>query len=235
MDIGSSATAPSEPLVSVITVVRNGDATIRACIESVLAQTYPLVEHVIVDGVSTDGTLAILNEYADRIGPWMSEPDTGIYNALNKGIRLARGKYYIPLGCDDVLLPNAARALVNNVGQHDVVMGKVSCTTPSGDELLIYNHSAGTLIGMGAHAQLGMYDESFRIAADTKFLELAKRAGILKHADEVVGKFVLGGASSNYSKNILEHARAMRESGSWSHIRSAAWVTPRLAYAKLRR
>lgn len=235
METDSIVSAPSGPLVSVITVVRNGDATIRACIESVLAQTYPLVEHVIVDGVSSDCTLAILNEYGDRIGPWISEPDTGIYNALNKGVRLARGKYYIPLGCDDVLLPNAARDLVDNSGQHDVVMARVSCMTPSGDELLIHNHSAGTLIGMDAHAQLGMYDESFRIAADTKFLELAKRAGILKHADEVVGKFVLGGASSNYSKNILEHARAMRESGSWSRIRSAAWVTPRLAYAKLRR
>jgi glycosyltransferase involved in cell wall biosynthesis len=235
MQTFSDSSVTRKPLVSLLTVVRNGKATIRECIESVLAQTYPLIEHIIVDGGSTDGTLDIIREYGIRIGPWISEPDSGIYNALNKAVRLAGGQYYIPLGCDDVLLPTAAEDLIFHARCHKVIMGKVQCIGRTGHQRKIYNHSAGTLISMSAHDQLGLYDESYKIAADTKFLELAKQAGLVNRIDQEVGKFVLGGASSNYSKNILEHARAMHESGSWSVIRSWFWVFPRLIYAKLKR
>ena len=234
MNSPHSTPPATPPLVSVITVVRNGKATIQRCIESVLAQTYRAVEHIIVDGNSTDGTVELLRSHGARIGPWISEPDSGIYDALNKGLGLARGEYYIPLGCDDALLPTAAQDLVAGAGSHMVVMGKVVCIDRSGERRHIYNHSAGVLIRMCAHAELGLYDDSYRIAADTKFLQLAERRSYVKRIDSIVGEFVLGGASSNYRKNIVEHARAMQESGSWSPLRSKIWVMPRLIYAKLR-
>lgn len=103
-------TAPliqSEPLVSVITAVFNGNDCIAKCIESVLSQDYPHIEHIIVDGGSKDGTVETIRRYGDRLALWISEPDSGVYDAWNKGLQLARGEWIAFLGADDVYLPRA--------------------------------------------------------------------------------------------------------------------------------
>ncbi len=224
----------AHPLVTVLTVVRNGAATLEACLRSVMAQTWPNVEHVIVDGGSTDGTLALLERFDRDIACWISEPDAGIYDALNKGLRLARGTSYVVLGCDDRLLPGGVEALARHADDVDVVFGRVRFESPRHGEMLIRNHSAGTLIKLDAHRRLGWYDASYRIAADTKFLMAARRAGVTREIDDVVGVFTVGGASGDYRTNVREHARAMRESGAWSAWRSLLWRAPRLALAALR-
>src|SRR5215216_6464970 len=76
------------PLVSVITVVKNGAEHLEETIRAVASQTYPNVEHIIIDGESTDGTLDILYRHDDEIGYWISERDRGLYDAMNKGVRL---------------------------------------------------------------------------------------------------------------------------------------------------
>lgn len=86
--------------ISIITVVRNSAATIRECVESVLNQNYP-IEYLIVDGGSTDGTLDIINEYASKIKRIISEPDNGIYDAINKGIGIASGDIIGIIHSDD--------------------------------------------------------------------------------------------------------------------------------------
>ena len=83
----------SLPLISVVTVCFNAAATIEETIQSVLGQTYPKVEYIIIDGGSTDGTVDIIKRYADRLAYWVSEPDKGIYDAMNKGIAAASGDY----------------------------------------------------------------------------------------------------------------------------------------------
>lgn len=88
------------PKISIITVVRNGAATIHDCIESVKEQSYP-AEHIIIDGGSTDGTLDIVNNYVSSISKIISEPDNGIYDAMNKGITLANGDVIGILNSDD--------------------------------------------------------------------------------------------------------------------------------------
>lgn len=223
-----SANATTAPIVTVVTALWNGAATLEACLKSVREQTYPHVEHVIVDGGSTDGSVEILVRHDDQIACWISEPDKGIYNALNKGIRLASGRHYIVLGCDDLLLPNAAEALIGQALDEGVVYGRVRHNDAGDGAPLIRNHSAGTLIGIAAHQRFGYYDESFRIAADTKFLMTARRAGQVREVDDVVGVFFSGGASGNYARNIREHARAMCESGAWGPLRSGFWLAPRL-------
>ncbi len=80
------------PLVSVITIVLNGEASIRRTIESVLGQSYSNIEYIVIDGGSTDNTVAIIKEYEDRITQWQSVKDHGISDGFNKGIRLARGE-----------------------------------------------------------------------------------------------------------------------------------------------
>ena len=92
----------ASPAVTVITVVRNGAATVGASVESVLAQSHRPLEHLIVDGGSTDGTLEILRRYGERVR-WISEPDRGLYDAMNKGLDLVRdpARYVIFLNADD--------------------------------------------------------------------------------------------------------------------------------------
>lgn len=90
------------PKVSIITVVLNGVETIEGTIKSVLSQDYKGIEYIIVDGGSTDGTLDILKKYHDRIQKYISEPDDGIYNAMNKGVRLSSGDIVATLNGNDV-------------------------------------------------------------------------------------------------------------------------------------
>ena len=88
---------------SVITVCRNAEKTIEATLNSVAAQTCPHVEHLVIDGASTDDTCAIVAKHRDRLAHFVSEPDHGIYEAINKGVRLARGDYLYFLNADDQL------------------------------------------------------------------------------------------------------------------------------------
>lgn len=92
------------PLITVIIVVYNAADSIEASILSVLNQTYSNIELCIIDGGSTDGTLDIIKKYSDRISYWISEPDRGIYDAMNKGIIAATGKWIYFLGSGDILL-----------------------------------------------------------------------------------------------------------------------------------
>jgi glycosyltransferase involved in cell wall biosynthesis len=92
------------PKISVIIVVFNGAKTLPQAIESVLRQTYKNVELIVVDGGSTDGTLDILRKYESNNFIWKSEPDKGIYDAMNKGIMMAHGEWLHFLGADDTLI-----------------------------------------------------------------------------------------------------------------------------------
>ena len=120
---------PHKPLVSVITVVRNAAATITATLDSVRAQRQVDIEHVIVDGTSSDGTLDILKAHQHDQLRWISEPDQGIYDAMNKGIDLAKGEWLLFLGADDVLADPAVLSDIferQELLQYDLVCGRSS-------------------------------------------------------------------------------------------------------------
>lgn len=89
------------PLISVVTVVYNGELHIEQTIKSVIDQSYDNIEYIIIDGGSTDSTLDIIKKYEDKIDYWISEPDHGIYNAMNKGASLCSGHYIAFLNADD--------------------------------------------------------------------------------------------------------------------------------------
>ena len=92
--------------ISIITVVWNNKDTIRDAIESVLSQTYKNIEYIIIDGASTDGTVEIIKCYGNEISKFISEPDNGLYDAMNKGIKLATGDIIGILNSDDVYINN---------------------------------------------------------------------------------------------------------------------------------
>ena len=87
--------------ISIITVVYNGVSTIKDCIESVLSQTYDNIEYIVIDGCSSDGTGTIIADFLGKIHQLVTEPDAGIYDAMNKGVALATGEYIAFLNADD--------------------------------------------------------------------------------------------------------------------------------------
>lgn len=116
-------------LVSVITVVRNGAATIAQTLESVREQRQVNVEHIIIDGASSDGTVEIIKAYQRDQLRWISEPDKGIYDAMNKGVSLARGEWLLFLGADDVLADPDVLADIfqkRELASYDLVCGTSS-------------------------------------------------------------------------------------------------------------
>jgi glycosyltransferase involved in cell wall biosynthesis len=101
--MGSLSTEAEKLRISIITAVRNGEKTLESCIQSVVCQTYENIELIVIDGGSTDGTLDILRRYDNRIAFWVSESDSGIYDAMNRGALHARGDRLLFLGSDDTL------------------------------------------------------------------------------------------------------------------------------------
>ena len=119
------AARPAAPLVSVITVVLNGAGTLERTLRSVLDQGFEDLDYVIIDGGSTDGSLDIIRKYESRIGYWRSEPDNGLYDAMNKGVRAARGRWILFLGADDELVAKLADIAPLLVDEQTVYYGDV--------------------------------------------------------------------------------------------------------------
>jgi glycosyltransferase involved in cell wall biosynthesis len=101
---------PDQPLVTVITAVLNGQPYVEGCLESVINQDYPHIEHILIDGGSSDGTVDVLRTYDDRVALWTSEPNGGLYDAWNKGLPEARGEWICFIGIDDEFLPGGVSA-----------------------------------------------------------------------------------------------------------------------------
>ena len=105
-----------QPTFSIITVTFNAEKFLERTILSVLGQTYPRIEYILVDGASKDGTLAIVENYAPRIDKWVSEPDAGLYDAMNKGMKMASGDYICFLNAGDSFYePETLQKMVDSI------------------------------------------------------------------------------------------------------------------------
>lgn len=102
------------PLISIITVVYNGSKTLEQTIQSVINQSYKNIEYIIIDGVSTDGTIDIIKKYEKNLSHWSSEPDNGLYDAMNKGIALAKGELIGMINSDDWYELDAVKIIVDS-------------------------------------------------------------------------------------------------------------------------
>jgi glycosyltransferase involved in cell wall biosynthesis len=129
------------PLVSIVTPVLNRSGFVEQTLTSVASQDYPHIEHIVIDGGSTDGTVAILEQWGDKIR-WVSEPDEGMYSAINKGLAMATGSIMAYLNSDDDYFPwtvgSAVRALLANPDV-DVVFGDTVAVDEEGRQRLRLN------------------------------------------------------------------------------------------------
>lgn len=205
--------------ISVITAVYNAEAVLPGLIASLRAQTDQNFEWIVVDGQSSDRTLQVLHEAGALVARVISEADFGIYDALNKGVRVATGDYYLVLGADDVLRPDAIalyRAAVQELGNPpDVVTagvlegGVVHRARPGlawlcGLQGYVSTHSIGALIRRSLHDEFGFYSRKFPICADQLFLKRVGAAGArIKVCDFIAGEFGTGGVSSVDTVGVL--------------------------------
>lgn len=114
----------STPKISVVTVTYNSAATLEETMLSVLNQTYPNIEYIIIDGGSTDGTVDIIKKYVNRLAYWVSEPDQGIYDAMNKGIAVAGGDYINFMNSGDKFYDsNTIESIFDASHEEDVIYG----------------------------------------------------------------------------------------------------------------
>src|SRR5690606_12018670 len=115
----------NNPKISIITVVYNNVRDIEYTIRSVISQTYPNIEYIVIDGASTDGTLDVINNYRDRINVVISEKDRGIYDAMNKGLATASGDYVLFLNSGDELFDdNSIQNVVEEGKGADIIYGE---------------------------------------------------------------------------------------------------------------
>lgn len=181
-----------ETRLTVVTVVRNGGRFLAQTVDSVLNQTFPGIEYVVIDGASTDGTLAIIESYDSDIDYWLSEPDSGIADAMNKGISRSRGEYILCLHADDYLSSNDAVevALAKMKGKPEIAAfaidyvskGRHFTRVPRGFGPLL-NFKTGlyhqaVLCRRGLFDELGAFDTTLSIAMDYEFWLRAYRHGV---------------------------------------------------------
>ena len=215
--------------ISVVTAVYNCPKTVGQAIDSVLSQTYPAVESIVIDGASTDGTLAVLEPYRERLGVLISEPDKGIYDALNKGIKYATGEVVGFLHADDVFENNEVLAKVAAAFEDpsvDAVYGDLVYVRHGDIGQVIRYWKSGpydaTALAHGwmpphptfyvrrsVYAQLGGFDTRYRIAADydtiLRFLAVGKiRAAYIP---EVFVRMRAGGISNRSLRTIMRKSR----------------------------
>lgn len=197
-------------MISIITATFNSAETLPALIASVRAQSDRSSEWIVVDGGSSDETVAQLREASDVVTQWISEPDFGIYDALNKGLLRARGSYYLVIGSDDTMERDAIEAFgaFARSTEADVIAASVRAgkfivhprrrhswirSGPPG----VAAHSVGSLIRRSLHDEIGLYSGRFPIAADTFFLlQALTRGKRFAYLDRVVGTFGMAGTSS---------------------------------------
>lgn len=223
---GQSSAEDGGVRISVVTVTKNAARNLAACIRSVQAQTYPHVEHVVVDGASADRTVAIARAMLRPSDKFLSEPDESLYDAMNRGVALSTGDYILFLGADDLLfdreaMADSAAALIA-AGLPDMAYGGIEVRDPRGGRSIFHPPDpeqalefmiCGCLPHQATFAhrrmfteKVGLFDLRYRVQSDYDwFLRCLNAPNVsIRRFDRVVASFALGGVSSSLERSQPE-------------------------------
>ena len=217
---------PDQPLVSVITVCRNAADTLEQTITSVRAQSWGSLEHVIIDAASDDATLPLLTRHDGQIDYYLSEPDAGLYHAMNKGLELVSGEFVLILNADDWYEPDTVESLVAawQASGADFVSALARYIDPAtGAEHVLrampYDASAylrmplrheTMLIPTSLYQRLGGYDATYRIIADRDYTARLYAAGASHHQlERPLLNFRTSGLSNSQPAQIIAERQAL--------------------------
>ena len=244
------------PKFSIITVTYNAGKVLEDTIQSVIFQTYRNVEYIIVDGGSTDHTLEVANKYRDRISKIVSEPDKGLYDAMNKGIRLATGDYLCFLNAGDELHENEAlQKMVHTLNANqlpDVIYGETAIVDEQGHFLHMRRLSApkqlhwksfkqGMLVchqAFFARRELAVahpYDLQYRFSADFDWcIRIMKQSQYLHNTGLILVDYLNEGMTTrNHKASLKERFRIMAKHYGWlSTVLHHGWFVVRAIYKK---
>ena len=204
-----------KPLISIVTVVFNAEKTVETTIQSVISQSYGKHEYIIIDGGSTDETVNIVKRYNDSIAYWVSESDKGLYNAMNKGIQVAKGEFITFLNGDDTYLCNTVveefvaeindsnsvyfgNAIINGEGSSWLIPPS-NTGSKINDWLKKYHPCHQTVFYPRNFYKAVYYNESMGSTADADFTLKAYENHTFKHINVSLAKFSLGGESNDFS------------------------------------
>lgn len=225
--------------LSLITVTYNSSKTLTDTFHSVLSQTYSNIEYIIVDGASKDNTVAIIKEYEPKFNgrmKWISEPDKGLYDAMNKGIRMATGDVIGILNSDDLFMDNEVIADIAAAfdEQTDAVFGNLYFVNQEDVNQIVrvwkgspyksfksgWHPAHPTFyVRREAYEKYGAFDTTFNVSADFELmLRMIERHGIrTKYLDRYMVRMRMGGESTKSIKNIIKGNRnimqAFRKNG----------------------
>lgn len=225
--INTCNTEIKTPLFSIITINRNNAEGLRKTMQSILTQDFDDYEYIIIDGASTDGSIDVIREflampeYTEKISYWVSEPDSGIYNAMNKGIRHATGEFVNMMNSGDTMLPEVLRRVAKIARKHkgEVLYGAVSCIKDGQLDFVFGNGVKNLLstaishpscfISIDLHKKHGLYDESYKIVADWDLLiKFYLEKVTFFYMDMIVADFDYSGIS-NTSPELLQSENDM--------------------------
>jgi len=255
MMLDSSATCSSRaswPKFSIITVTLNSAATLEETIHSVIAQGYPQVEYVIVDGCSTDGTVDIIRKYEPFLARWVSEPDGGITDAFNKGLRMTTGEIVGIVSADDYLLPGALEQVAKVYLDHpeaDVIYGNAVfiepynqrqfVVKPDADLRTIWRRQplkhAATFVARQTYERFGLFDPAYRLAMDYELiLRFYVQGARFVYLDTPLVAFRYGGANWTHLHDTIREARDISVRHGYSPLKAYPIYWGKLIKAWLR-
>src|SRR3989304_2374700 len=244
------STVSGKPLVSIVTPSYNQGSFLEETIRSVLEQDYPHLEYIIVDGGSTDGSREIIECYSDRLAWWISEPDQGQTDAINKGFARAKGEILAWLNSDDTYLPGAVSEAVAFLGSHPevgMVYGDANLIDETGKVIgkfparqtdyrrlmrgYVHVPQQSAFFRSRLWQQVGPLDPAFHDAMDYDLWVRLSRISPIIYTSRLWANFRLHGSSKTASKGslcwpemVLVHRR---QGGSWlSWLRFKATIRP---------
>lgn len=196
------------PILSIITVNLNNKNGLDQTIKSVLNQNCLNFEYIIIDGGSTDECLELIKHYSNKITYWISEPDNGIYNAMNKGILAAKGDYCLFINSGDILAEhNTLEKVIQDLDNKEIVYGDliINENIKSFPDIIPVDYffnqylpHPATFIKRELFQKIGLYNENYKIASDVEFFikAISIERSSYKHLNYPITKFDINGISS---------------------------------------